>query len=112
MAENSSLAGTQADTDSLMDADLDMVPVNNAPLTGEKSKGLDKRFFGPGQGMARTNLPFHHKYSEQGKELTGRKLKAITALEKDVDPAELQLNSKKHFKANKKRAKKVKTEYD
>ncbi|KAF2031417.1 ribosome biogenesis GTPase-like protein Lsg1 [Setomelanomma holmii] len=112
IAESSSLAATQADTDSPMDTDLDMVPANNAPLTGEKSRGLDKRFFGPGQGMARTNMPFHHKYSEQGKELTGRKLKAVTALEKDIDPADLQLNSKKHFKANKKKAKKVKTEYD
>jgi large subunit GTPase 1 len=38
-------------------------------------------------------------------------LKALTALEKDVDISELQANSKKHYKANKKRAKKVKQEY-
>jgi large subunit GTPase 1 len=104
-------SGTQDEDASLMDEDLDMVPVNTAPMLGEKSKGLDKRFFGPGQGMAKVSVPFHHKYSEQGKELSGRKLKAVTALEKGVDVSELQ-NGKKHFKANKKRAKKVKTEYD
>jgi len=104
-------ATAAADDASLMDDDLDELPVNSAPMRGEKSKGLDKKFFGPGQGMAKQNLPFHHKYSEQGKELSGRKLKQITALEKDVDMSELQ-NGKKHFKANKKRAKKVKTEYD
>jgi large subunit GTPase 1 len=86
--------------------------VNTAPVHGQKSMGLDKRFFGPGQGMSKQQLPFHHKYSEQGKELSGRKLKAFTALERDIDPAELQLSSKKHFKANKKRAKKVKQDYE
>ncbi|KAH7386899.1 hypothetical protein DE146DRAFT_620517 [Phaeosphaeria sp. MPI-PUGE-AT-0046c] len=113
VAGSSSLAGDAHDENaSLMDDDLDMIPVNTAPMQGEKSKGLDKRFFGPGQGQAKMNVPFHHKYSEQGKELSGRKLKAMTALEKDVDVSDLQGNSKKHFKANKKRAKKVKTEYD
>jgi large subunit GTPase 1 len=97
---------------SLMDDDLDMAPINTAPMVGEKSKGLDKRFFGPGQGMVKANNPFHHKYSDQNKELSGRKLKAFTALEKDVDVSELQASSKKHYKANKKRAKKVKQEYD
>jgi large subunit GTPase 1 len=110
VAIEASLASNPDDA-SLMDDDEDYVPVNNAPMQGEKSKGLDKRFFGPGQGMSKQNLPFHHKYSEQGKELSGRKLKSITALEKGVDVSELQ-NGKKHFKANKKRAKKVKTEYD
>jgi len=108
------LAGTATTTtdDASVDPDLDDdIPINSAPMLGEKSKGLDKRFFGPGQGMAKINAPFHHKYHEQGKELSGRKLKALTALERDVDVSELQ-NGKKHFKANKKRAKKVKTEYE
>jgi large subunit GTPase 1 len=112
ITDTASLADTKDEDASLMDADLDMLPVNSAPLTGAKSQGLDKRFFGPGQGMSKQSLPFHHKYSEQGKEMSGRKLKAFTALERDIDPAELQLSSKKHFKANKKRTKKVKTEYD
>lgn len=83
-----------------------------APKTGEKSQRMDKKFFGPGQGMAHMNKGFHYKYSEQGKELSGRKLKQMTALNQDVDPADLRLSSKKHFKANKKRAKKVRTEYE
>jgi large subunit GTPase 1 len=108
------LAEAQEESASLMDGeeDVDAVPFNSAPKLGEKSKGLDKRFFGPGQGMVKQNVPFHHKYSDQNKELSGRKLKALTALEKDVDVSELQANSKKHYKANKKRAKKVKQEYD
>jgi large subunit GTPase 1 len=87
---------------------------DNAPLTGAKSARMDKKFFGPGQGMARVTQPFHHRYSEQGKELSGRKKKVLTALERDVDPADLKLvqGGKKHFKANKKRAKKVRSEYE
>jgi large subunit GTPase 1 len=96
---------------SLMDDDLDAIPINPAPMLGAKSKGLDKKFFGPGQGMVKANVPFHHKYSDQNKELSGRKLKQLTALQKDVDVSEIQAG-KKHYKANKKRAKKVKQEYD
>ncbi|KAI7408327.1 hypothetical protein KC328_g58 [Hortaea werneckii] len=33
----------------------------------------------------------------------------MTALEKDIDPAELKSNKKKHFKGNKRAAKKVRT---
>ncbi|KAJ4302976.1 hypothetical protein N0V90_001867 [Kalmusia sp. IMI 367209] len=106
IAASSSLAGTEDAF--VMDADLDMVSI---PLTGEKSSRLDKKFFGPGQGQGHVSRPFHYQYSEQGKQLSGRKLKAVTALEKDVDPSELQTNSKKHFKGNKRRAKKVREEY-
>ena len=35
----------------------------------------------------------------------------VAALEADVDPTEMKMNSKKHFKANKRRAKKVRSEY-
>ncbi|KZM19444.1 GTP binding [Ascochyta rabiei] len=97
-----------AEDDSLMESD----EFGLAPKTGEKSKHMDKRFFGPGQGMAHVNKPFNYKYSEQGKELSGRKLKQMTALNMDADPADLKLNSKKHFKANKRRAKKVRSEYE
>jgi large subunit GTPase 1 len=111
LAESSSLAGEEdprlpADEDDLDD----MIP---APMVqGEKTTRMDKKFFAPGQGDGKLSMPFHHKYSEQGKELSGRKLKALTALEKDVDPSEVQLNSKKHFKGNKKALKKKKTEYE
>jgi large subunit GTPase 1 len=113
LADSSSLTGLTNPTDdaSLMEADLDMVSI---PLTGAKTARMDKKFFGPGQGTARVSQPFHAKYSEQGqkKELSGRKLKSMLALEKGVDPSELSMSSKKHFKANKKRGKKEKTEYD
>jgi large subunit GTPase 1 len=54
-------------------------------------------------------MPFNHQYSEQGKkQLSGRKLTAMTALEKNIDPAEMKLmNSKKHFKGNRKKNKKA-----
>ncbi|KAJ4379354.1 hypothetical protein N0V86_005399 [Didymella sp. IMI 355093] len=97
-----------AEAESLMDDD----EFGLAPRTGEKSQRMDKKFFGPGQGMAHVNKPFNYKYSEQGKELSGRKLKTMTALNMDVDPTDLRLNSKKHFKGNKRRAKKVRSEYE
>lgn len=107
-----SLAGTQDETASLTTDDTDFLPTGGVPVTGEKTQRMDKRFFGPGQGGANVSQPFHYKYSEQGKELSGRKLKAMTALEKNVDPEDLKMGSKKHFKANKKRAKKVRSEYE
>lgn len=74
------------------------------PLQGEKSNRLDRRFFGPGQGNAgHLTMPFNHQYSEQGKQLSGRKERAILALEKDVDPADLRTNRKKHFKGQRRK---------
>jgi large subunit GTPase 1 len=72
---------------------------------GTKSARLDKTFFASGQGSAgHLRMPFQYKYSEQGrKQLSDRKQRALLALEKNVDPNELRLDSKKHFKANKKR---------
>ncbi|KAF1974488.1 nucleolar GTP-binding protein 2 [Bimuria novae-zelandiae CBS 107.79] len=104
----SSSAAAGAEDASVMDDDLDMASI---PMTGEKGARLDKKFFGPGQGSGHVQRPFHYQYSEQGKQLSGRKLKAVVAMEKDVDPSELQMNSKKHFKGNKRRAKKVREEY-
>lgn len=111
LAPSSSTAAATGASEDL--DDLDMVP-SGAPLTGEKSARMDKKFFGPGQGMARINMPFHHQYSEQGrvKTLSGRKAKTLAALERDVDPSELRMESKKHFKGNKRRGKKVRTEYE
>lgn len=83
---------------SLMD-DPDMIPLPDA--SGTKGKNLDKQFFAPGQGGAGLGMPFHYKYSQQGsKELSGRKAKTMTALEKNIDPSEMK-NSKKHYKGNK-----------
>ncbi|KAH7117006.1 nucleolar GTP-binding protein 2 [Dendryphion nanum] len=103
MDESASIAETE-DTD----VEFDM----SAPVQGEKTTRLDKRFFGPGQGMGHVSMPFHHQYTEQGKQLSGRKLKTVAALEKDVDPSEVKMGSKKHFKGNKKAAKKKRVEYE
>jgi large subunit GTPase 1 len=92
---------TRSEDPSLID-DPELVPA--PPLQGEKSNRLDRRFFGPGQGNAgHLTMPFNHQYSEQGKQLSGRKERAILALEKDVDPADLRMNSKKHFKGQRRK---------
>ena len=90
---------------SLMD-NVESLPA--VPLQGEKSSRLDNRFFGPGQSNAgHLTMPFNHQYSEQGKrQLSGRKLTTMTALEKNIDPADLKLmNSKKHFKGGRRKNK-------
>ena len=77
------------------------------PPRSQKGVRLDQQFFAPGQGGGSVVQPFHHKYTDHGKELSGRKLKTMAALEKDMDPAELQKSSKKHFKGNKRAKNKV-----
>ena len=90
---SASLNGT--DDPSLMD---DASQADSIPLPqGAKGKNVDKQFFAPGQGGSKVVQPFHYKYSEQGKQLTGRKLKTVTAMERDIDPADLK-TSKRHFK--------------
>jgi len=106
LAASVEAAMRQSNNPSLMD-DPDLIPMP-AP-GGAKGKKLDNQFFAPGQGGSRIEQPFHYKYSEQGKEFSGRKLKTMTALEKDIDPADLK-NSKKHFKGNK-RANKFNVKY-
>ena len=110
LAAQAEASMTGSEDPSLMD-DTESLPA--IPLQGEKSNRLDKKFFGPGQGSAgHLKMPFNHQYSEQGKkQLAGRKLAVMTALEKDVDPAELKsLNSKKHFKGNRRKNNSVKDE--
>ncbi|KAL9091940.1 MAG: hypothetical protein Q9165_004692 [Trypethelium subeluteriae] len=89
---------------SLMD-DKGVVPL--PPIQGAKSQNLDNRFFGPGQGSAghmRVPASFGFKGSEQ---LSGRKQRAMIALEKNIDPSDVRLgNSKKHYKGNKRQGKK------
>ncbi|PSR97178.1 hypothetical protein BD289DRAFT_480341 [Coniella lustricola] len=91
--------------------DLDMVPVQPA---GAKSQNLDKNFFGPGSGSAgHVNRPFSYKYTQQGKvatastggkQLSGRKARAMVAMETGVDPKDVQMSmsGKKHFKGGSK----------
>ena len=71
-----------------------------APKQGPRARELDKKFFGPGSGnTGHLTMPFNHPYTEQGraKQLSGRKAKAMTALEQDIDPADLK-TGKRHFK--------------
>ena len=98
LAASAEASITGSEDPSLMD-DPDLIPLP-APQ-GAKGQRLDKQFFAPGQGNGSVTQPFHYKYSEQGKQLTGRKLKTVKALEQNVDPAEMKAGSKKHFKANK-----------
>ncbi|KAF2811493.1 P-loop containing nucleoside triphosphate hydrolase protein [Mytilinidion resinicola] len=112
LAVASAASVTGSEDPSLMD-DVDL-PVR--PIEGKKTSYMDNKFFGPnGSNAGHLQMPFQHVYSEQGqaKQLTGRKQKAMLALEKGVDPAELRLSGKKHFKANKRRGKgKARDDYD
>ncbi|KAI0977132.1 putative ribosome biogenesis GTPase Lsg1 [Xylaria arbuscula] len=89
------------DGESTLDTEILALP------TGAKSQSLDKAFFSRGNGAAgHLSMPFSHKYTEQGKaqaaankELSGRKAKAMVALETGLDPSEVRIgSSKKHFK--------------
>ncbi|USW51760.1 Putative GTP-binding protein, orthogonal bundle domain superfamily [Septoria linicola] len=101
-----SIAGT--DDISLMDdVASEVAAPSSGHVFGKKGAGLDKEFFKAGQGAGSVVRPFHYKYSEQGgKEMSGRKLKEMTALTNNIDPADLRL-SKRHGKANKRAQKKV-----
>ncbi|KAF1986051.1 ribosome biogenesis GTPase-like protein Lsg1 [Aulographum hederae CBS 113979] len=105
---SSAASVTGSEDPNLMDDDV--VPL---PVQGAKTSREDKKFFGPGSGSAGyvAGLPFHSQYSEQaqqGKMLTGRKARTMIALEKNVDPKDVRIGGKKHFKGNKRRAKKEK----
>ena len=75
--------------------------------SGARSKNVDTKFFGPGTGnTGHLKMPFNHQYSEQGKQLSGRKARTMLALERDIDPADLPNGGKvKHFKGNKRQGK-------
>lgn len=84
----------------------DMIPL---PAAGSsKAERLDKAFFKTAQGNAgHMSMPFNYRYSQQGsaqavagsKQLSGRKLRTMIALEKGVDPSDVQMaTAKKHFK--------------
>lgn len=72
---------------------------------GAKSQNLDKDFFKTQGSAAHILKPFSHKYTEQGaaettgKTMSGRKMRAMIALEKGIDPKDVQLTTgKKHYK--------------
>ncbi|KAI0884366.1 P-loop containing nucleoside triphosphate hydrolase protein [Annulohypoxylon maeteangense] len=91
------------DGESTVDTEMLALP------TGVKSAKLDKAFFARQGNSGHMRMPFSHKYTEQGKaqaqaqaqakHLSGRKARAMIALETGVDPKDVQLgSSKKHFK--------------
>ncbi|RSL44043.1 hypothetical protein CEP54_014847 [Fusarium duplospermum] len=91
------------------DDSIDLASTADMPVpAGPKSKQLDKGFFGPAGSKGHVTKPFNYQYSEQGKEdalagkhLSGRKARAVVALENGLDPKEVQMaSSKKHFKGN------------
>ena len=100
-------AGAEPDISSFASQAADNQP-------GQRSRNLDSGFFGTATGPSagRLNMPFNHKYTEQGQQirqnLTGRKERMMIALERGVDVSEVRgsaAGSKKHFKGNKRRAK-------
>lgn len=97
-------------TDSVVSLDEPRLIVTQ-PIQGEKSSRIDMNFFGLGRGSAaHLTMPFNYKYTEQGatsgKQLSGRKQRTMMALEQGVDPSEARMmNSKKHFKGRKAKAK-------
>ena len=94
---------TGSEDPSLMD-NPDLLPV--LPVQGEKSNRLDRKFFGPGQSNGgHLTMPFNYQNTEQGRQLSGRKQRAMIAIERNIDPADLRLSSKKHFKGGRKKQK-------
>ena len=92
------------DEEPSLDSDMIALP------QGSKSKNLDKAFFKASAGNAgHLSRPFNYKYTEQGKaqgsekQLSGRKMRTMIALETGMDPKDVQLTSgKKHFKGTQK----------
>lgn len=101
LAAQAEAAINDSDEVSLMD-NPEIVP--RPGVQGSKTNRLDKKFFGPGQSSeGHMSMPFNYKYSEQGrmapgKQLSGRKERTMIALEKGIDPSEVQTNGKRHFK--------------
>ncbi|KAH6686345.1 nucleolar GTP-binding protein [Plectosphaerella plurivora] len=93
--------------------DSDVISLQPTLPAGPKTRRLDSGFFASGAGGgSRIVQPFSHKYTEQGesgKHLTGRKARAIVALENGMDPKDVKtLSSKKHFKGGPKNGKRRK----
>ena len=105
--EDNHTSTTDGQTDATSDpADPSAIPAAAAlPERGARSKQLDSRFFGPGSGSAEhLKMPFNHRYTEPGrKQLSGRKERMMIALEKNVDPSEVQASGKKHFKGSRRK---------
>ncbi|KAJ5241333.1 Large subunit GTPase 1 [Penicillium citrinum] len=105
------LAKSIVDLDANVDADISALVAGQNEI-GSRSRNIDSGFFGTATGPSagRLNMPFNHKYTDQGQEMrkniTGRKERMMIALERGVDVSEVRsAGSKKHNKGNKRRAK-------
>lgn len=105
------LSKSIVDLDADVNSDITTLVAGQNEL-GLRSRNIDSGFFGTATGPSagRLNMPFNHKYTEQGQEMrkniTGRKERMMIALERGVDVSEVRsAGSKKHNKGNKRRAK-------
>ncbi|EXJ62610.1 hypothetical protein A1O7_03048 [Cladophialophora yegresii CBS 114405] len=93
-----------------LDSESPSLPVK--PLeTGPRARKLDSTYFSPSSGNAGhiKATPFNQQQSQQQKQLTGRKAKAMAALEKGIDPSDLKMSDKKHFKGARRKARNART---
>lgn len=111
------LAKTIVDPDDL-DSDIASFVSSSKDLPieapGARSRNIDSGFFGTATGPSagRMTMPFQSPYTAQGQQIrknpTGRKERMMIAIERGMDVSDVRGgSSKKHFKANKKQAKKV-----
>ncbi|CAI7615912.1 unnamed protein product [Penicillium pancosmium] len=107
------LAGSVVDLDADVESDISALVAGKNEF-GARSRNIDTGFFGSATGPSagRLSVPFNHKYTDQGQQMrtnvTGRKERMMIALERGIDVSEVRSSgSKKHNKANKKRAKHV-----
>ena len=103
-----------ADMNADGDSHSDLLSISTASIShpeSSRARNLDSGFFAGGSGSAgHLRMPFSHQYTEQGakqrrKELSGRKARAMIALEKNIDISEVRGPGKKHFKGGKRAAK-------
>ncbi|KAK2765998.1 hypothetical protein FQN54_007513 [Arachnomyces sp. PD_36] len=111
--------GTPSLASESIDNDDDSIPISLSEASGStphpqgaRSRNIDQGFFKSGamSNAGHLKMPFNDQYTEQGakrhKELTGRKQRAMIALEKGIDISEVRGGvGKKHFKGGKRREK-------
>ncbi|KAJ6155583.1 Large subunit GTPase 1 [Penicillium chermesinum] len=116
------LAKTIVDVDDL-DSDIASFVSSSKDLQpeapGQRSRNIDSGFFGTATGPSagRMTLPFQSQYTSQGQQIrknpTGRKERMMIAIERGIDVSDVRGgSSKKHFKGNKKQAKKKRNNGD
>ncbi|EEP79510.1 hypothetical protein UREG_04356 [Uncinocarpus reesii 1704] len=112
LSSSASVSGFTESNDADTNSEITSLSSSKSPFEGVRSRNLDAGFFtARGDGSAgHLKMPFNHVYTEQGaqqrkKDLSGRKAKAMIALENGIDVSEVRSSGKKHFKGGKKKAK-------